>query len=52
MRMLEHVYEKVTGLKWEHEDEEIQKIWIMAWNASLKAINQQCQFIYYPTEDK
>ena len=50
MRMLEHVYEQVTGCKWEHEDAAIQKIWILAWNASLKAINNQCQYLYYKEE--
>jgi len=47
--MLEYTYEQTTGLRWQDEDEAIQLVWIMAWNASLKAINQQCKYLYYNT---
>ena len=47
MEMLEYVYEQITGLRWQDEDEAIQQVWIAAWNASLKAINQQVKYLYY-----
>ena len=47
MEMLEYIYEQTTGLRWQDEDEAIQQVWIQAWNASLKAINQQVKYLYY-----
>ncbi len=47
MEMLEYTYEQTTGLRWQDEHEELQKVWILAWNASLKAINQQVKYLYY-----
>ena len=52
MEMLEYVYEQTTGLRWQDEDEAIQRVWIMAWNASLKAINQQVKYLYYNHGDE
>jgi hypothetical protein len=52
MKMLEYIYEQSTGLRWQDEDEAIQQVWIMAWNASLKAINQQVKYLYYNHGDE
>jgi hypothetical protein len=52
MEMLEYVYEQTTGLRWQDEDEAIQFVWRTAWNASLKAINQQVKYLYYNHGDE
>jgi len=52
MEMLEYIYEQTTGLRWQDEDEELKKIWRLAWNASLKAINQQVKYLYYNHGDE
>ena len=50
MEMLPYVFEKATGLKWQDEDEAIKKVWEIAWNASLKAVNQQLIHLSYKGE--
>ena len=51
MEMLPYVFEQATGLKWKDENEEIKKVWVIAWNASLKAVNQQLIHLSYEGED-
>ena len=52
MEMLEYIYEQTTGLRWQDEDEAIQFVWRTAWNAGLKAINQQVKYLYYNHGDE
>ena len=51
MEMLPAVYEQATGLKWKDEDEAIKQVWAIAWNESLKAMNQQLKYLKYNGED-
>lgn len=50
MEMLPHIYEKSTGLRWQDEDEAIKQVWIEAWNAALRAINQQLIYLSFKGE--
>jgi len=52
MEMLPYIYEQATGLKWKDEDEAIKQVWALAWNASLKAVNQQLNHLAYKGEDE
>lgn len=50
MEMLPLIFEQATGLKWQDEDEAIKQVWITAWNAALRAVNQQLRYLSFKGE--
>lgn len=51
MEMLPYAYEQATGLKWKDEDEVIKQVWETAWNACLRATNQQLIHLHFEGEE-